>query len=391
MAYPIPTTKQLFDSYLSRLETQLGQDAPINDRAFLRVLSAAMSGLSIGHYKYAADRAQANLALTAVGEDLDRIGLDNSTPRKLAETAVLEATLLATTGTVIPAAREFVSDVNGLRYKTEAEVTAVAGVATLSLRCTESGTDGNMENGETLSISAQIAGAETQATVTDTTTTGAVKETDANYRPRVLFAQRAVTGGGNASDHKIWSEAVAGVKRAFPYTGRPAYAGASYPGDRLVYIECQTSIDSDGIPPAPLLDQVRAAINTDPDTGLSRATLGLTDATLWVEPIIRTPIYVQISDLDVEAAQEAACKSDIEDALELYLRGISPFVDGVDAEQERMDTITNISMSDIVQDVLFSYGANAQTVVFGLVVDVFIPLYFLNAGELAKLGGIAYV
>jgi hypothetical protein len=391
MSYKIPTTQNLFDAYLSRLETQLGQDAPINDRAFLRVLSAAMSGLSIGHYKYAADRAQANLALTAVGEDLDRIGLDNSTPRKLAETAVLEATLLATTGTVIPAAREFVSDVNGLRYKTEAEVTAAAGVATLSLRCTESGTDGNMENGETLSISAQIAAAETQATVTDTTTTGADQETDANYRPRVLFAQRAVTGGGNASDHKIWSEAVAGVKRAFPYAGRPAYAGDSYPGDRLVYIECQTSIDSDGIPPAPLLDQVRDAINTDPDTGLSRAILGLTDATLWVEPIIRTAIYVQISDLDVVAAQEAACKSDIEDALELYLRGISPFVDGVDSEQERMDTITNISMSDIVQDVLFSYGANAQTVVFGLVVGVFIPLYFLNPGELAKLGGITYV
>jgi hypothetical protein len=48
-------------------------------------------------------------------------------------------------------------------------------------------------------------------------------------------------------------------------------------------------------------------------------------------------------------------------------------------------------MSDIVQDVLFSYGANAQTVVFGLVVGVFIPLYFLNPGELAKLGGVTYV
>jgi hypothetical protein len=241
-----------------------------------------------------------------------------------------------------------------------------------------------------LSIVAQITGAETVAEVTDTTTLGVDRESDADYRPRVLFAQRAVTGGGNATDHKIWSEAVAGVRRAFAYAGRPAAEGDSYPGDRTIYIEATTAIDADGIAPGTLLDDVRDAVNTNPDTGESRALLGLTDATLFIESIIRTSIFVEISDLDVEAADEANCKSDISDALDLYFRASVPFVDGVDVVQERSDTITNLTVSEVVQDVLKSYGANAQTITFGLVVGVSIPLYLLNPGEMIKLGGVNY-
>lgn len=266
----------------------------------------------------------------------------------------------------------------------------MASVATLDLRCTEPGTVGNLDNTETLSISAQIPGAETVATVTDTIQLGVNQETDADYRPRVLFAQRAVTGGANATDHKLWAEAVTGVRRAFPYAGRPAAEGTSFPGDRTVYVEATTTIDADGIAPTSLLDDVRDAINADPATGISRSVLGLTDDTLFVESIIRTSIFVAISDLLVSAEKEADLKSDIETATDAYFRAIAPFVDGVDIPQERTDTITNISVSEVVQDVLYSYGATAQTVTFGLVVGVSVPLYLLNPGELTKLGSVTY-
>jgi len=390
MSYNIPTTAQLAAAHLARLESVMGQTAPLNDRAFLRVLALVEAGLDIGHYKFAADAVLQNLALTATGEGLDRIGLDNGTPRKLAETAVLTATLPATTGTVIPQGTEFTSDSSGLRYKTDSAATAVANIATLTLRCTESGTDGNLDNGEELSISSQIAGAQTVATVTATVTLGVDEESDADYRPRVLFSQRAVTGGGNATDHKIWAEAVTGVRRAFPFSGRPASEGTSYPGDRTVYVEAVTTIDADGLAPPSLLADVREAINTDPDTGLSRSLLGLTDATLWVESIIRTSIHVAITGLDVDPATESECKADISTALDLYFRSITPYVDGVDVPQERMDTITSASVSAIVQDVLQSYGATAQTVTFGLIVGISTPLYTLGQGECAKLGSVAY-
>jgi uncharacterized phage protein gp47/JayE len=388
MAYPIPTTDQLYQAHLSRLEGNIGQDAPDNEKSFLKVLAMSEAGQDSGLYKFAADAVLQNLAITATNEGLDVIGDNESTPRKQAVVAVLEAEISATTGITIPAQTEFTSDSSGIRYKTEADVVSVAGVATLSLRCVESGTDGNLDNGEELFISAQISGVDTVATVTDTLTLGVDKETDADYRPRVIFAQRAVTGGANPTDHKIWAEAVTGCRRAFAYSGRPT--GTSYPGDRTIYVEATTTIDADGIAPTSLLDNVRDAINTDQITGESRSVLGLTDATLWVEPIIRTSVFLDINNLTVSAAQESACKADIEDAMDLYLRNIVPYVDGVDIPQERNDSITNVSISEVLQDVLKSYGATAQTVTFGLVVGVAIPLYTALQGELFKLGGITY-
>jgi hypothetical protein len=390
MSYRIQTTQELFDKFLATLETKLGQTSPLNDKAFLRVLAGAEAGQGIGHYKYAADSVKQNLALTATGDGLDRIGNDNSTPRKLAQNAILTATLPATTGTIIPATTDFYADATGLRYRPQADVTAVLNVATLSLRCVESGVSGNLEIGDTLAIGSQIANADTIATVTVIDTLGVDKETDADYRPRVIFSQRAITGGGNATDHKIWSEAVTGVRRAFAYSGRPADEGTSYPGDRTVYVEANTDIDADGIAPPSLLSDVRDAINTDPDTGESRALLGLTDDTLFVESITRQSIFVELRDFLVNADLEAACKAAVSAALELHLRSIVPYVAGVDVEQERTDIITNTSISHAVQDVLIAYGASASSIGFGLALGVFVASYTLNQGELAKLGGVNY-
>ena len=314
MSYTIPTFSQLFADHLSRLESNLNQDSPLNDFAFLRILAAVEAGQDIGLYKYAADAAKQNLALTATNTGLDLIGNNYNTPRKQAQAAIIEADLTATTGTVIPINTVFVANTSGLRYKTTAEVTAAAGTAALTMKCVETGTDGNLDVSDTLLISSQISGAETEATVTGTDTLGVNEETDADYRPRVLFAVRAITGGANATDHKIWAEAVTGVRRAFPFAGRPASEGTSYPGDRTVYVEATTTVDADGIAPSSLLDAVRDAINTDPDTGESRSVLGLTDDTLFVESITRTAMYVKMYSLDVDAAQEAALKSDMEDA-----------------------------------------------------------------------------
>ncbi len=390
MSYSIPTLAELYDNHLSRMEGQLAQEAPAQDKSFLKVLAKTEAAEDIGLYKLAADRARANLALTAIGDDLDNIGNELSTARKAAQAAILTATLPATTGTVIPTSVDFVSDTNGLIYRPTVAATAVAGVATLSLKCSESGSDGTLELSDTLQIGTQIAGAGTVATVTAIMQEGVDKESDADYRPRVLFAERAITGGANATDHKIWAEAVTGVKRVFPYSGRPADAGTSYPGDRSVYVEATTDIDADGLAPASLLTAVRAAINYDPETGASRAPLGLTDATLFLRSISRTVFYVRVTGLDVDADTESKCKAAITAACTLYFANIYPYVDGVDIVQERCDTVTGLTVAQAIQDVLVSFGASAESVGFGVAVGVFLSVYVLGQGELAKLGSVSY-
>lgn len=390
MSYDIPTLQELKAAHLARLESSLGQSAPVNDKAFLRVLANSEAAQDIGLYKYAADRAKQNLALTATGADLDLLGKNENIIRKTATTAEVTATLTAATGTVIPSTIDFIADANGLLYRPTSDVTAVAGVATLTLQCRESGADGQLEVGDTLEIASQIAGANTTATVTAVVTIGVDAESDSDYRSRVLFAQRAITGGANATDHKIWSEVVTGVKRAFPYSGRPADAGTSYPGDRQVYIEATTDVDADGYAPAWLLDDVRDAINYDPDTGASRTPLGITDATLFLRSISRTTIHVEIRDFVVDADKDAACKAAINTALDTYFAYVTPFVDGVDLPQERNDTLTSMTVGQVVQDVLAAYGASSSSVGFGIVVGVFVAIYVLGMGELCKIGTVSY-
>lgn len=387
----IPTTSELFETFLANLESRLNQNSPLNDKAFTRVLSVAMSIIGTMLYKFGIDRINQVFAVTANRAGLIKLGNEYGVPIKPAAATVLTATLPGTDPTVIPATRTFVGNPNGVRYSLDASATTTGGIATLSLTAQDAGVIGNLNNGETLSIDTQVSGAETVATVTATTTTGADAEGTEDYRTRILDVIRAPGGGGNAADYRNWSQEVAGVARAYPYAGDPAGSGS--PPERTIYIESTTTIDPDGIPPQSLLDDVRDNITTDPDTGLSRQPLGLTDDTLFVEAITRTEIFVRITGLTVDASIETAVKAEIDTQLTNYFRSLRPFVDGIDAPIERNDLITDLTASDVVQDVLKANGGSAQSVAFDIVTGGSTPEYQLGQGETAKLaatGGIIY-
>ena len=56
----------------------------------------------------------------------------------------------------------------------------------------------------------------------------------------------------------------------------------------------------------------------------------------------------------------------------------------------RVDTITSISVANIVQGVLTAYGAAAVSIAFGLGVSSFQSSYTVGQGEKTKLAEIAY-
>lgn len=392
MAYIIPTTAELTAQNKANFESNLAQNVPANDKAFLNILSAMEAALAKGNYNYAAERAKQCLAITATGVDLDVIGRNYGVIRKAAESAQFTATLPATTGTVIPITVDFVGDANGVRYSLDVASTSIAGVATLQLTAQVIGSAGNLEAGDTLTIGQTVPGATSQATITAVTNTGANREIDDDYRIRILDILQAIPGGGNASDYRIWAQEVAGVARAYPFAGLPI-GDPSYPGappNRTVYVEATTDIDPDGIAPSSLLDEVRDTITTDPETGLSRQPLGLTDDTLYVESIIRSSFYVTISDLVVDANQLANVQSQILTSLTQYFRSVRPFVDGVDSPLNRNDTLTDPSVSEVIQDVVSSAGGSVSSVAFDTTPGGSISRYQLAQNELAKLGGITY-
>ena len=392
MSFQIPTTQESFDQLLANIEARINQTSPLLARAFNRVISAALSLVVTGLYKFGAERAKQTLALTATGDDLDNIGADRGIIKKKALAAVVTADVTGTNGVNIPSTISWVAASNGLRYFAAADVVIAGGIATLSLTCEQTGVVGNLNNGETLAISAQIAGATTIATVTATTTTGADEEEQETYRSRILTAQRATTGGGNAADYRIWSEETVGVRRAYPYAGQPFDSGnTSSPPERTIYVEAQTTIDPDGIAPPALLDDVRASITTDPETGFERQPLGLTDDTLFVESIARLSVFVGVQGLLVDPTKEIPAKQDIEDALDLYFASVLMFVSGLDFEGDRNDTLSIASIGGVVDDALRATGGSITSVLFGFDALLLETRYQLRPGELVKTGVITYV
>lgn len=400
MSLVIPSVKEKFNQYLAFFENRLNQNSPLADKAFLRVLSAVLAMHHIELFKFSAERALQNLALTATGEDLDVLGKEYGIIRTAATNAVITAKVIADTGTIIPATQTLIGDANGMRYFMQGSITAVAGIAEIILIAEDPGTSGNLVDDDLLTMTSPISGSSSTATVavitgetSSTLTTGAEVETDEDYRIRVLDEIRRIGGGGNAADNRKWSQEVAGVKRAYPYSGKPFGSGGThYPGDRTVYVEADTDIDPNGVPPSGLLDQVRASITIDPVTGESRQPLGLTDETLYVEPITPITLYLQIHEFHTDGNDTTDMEAAILSAMEAFVKTIRPWISGLDPDGERNDSVTQVMLSDVIQDALVPFNSTVEHVLFGLTDGSYLEeFYLLNPGEIMILGGIDYV
>jgi uncharacterized phage protein gp47/JayE len=243
MALNIPTTADIAEQNLTKFESEISQTAPLNEKAFLRVLAAAEAMQTTSLYKYVADQMLQNLAVTATGQNLTTLGANYGVTRKPGESAVLTATLPATTGTTIPVTTPFVGDSNGVTYYPQSQVVAANNVATLTLVSIEIGVAGNLNVDETITMSTQIAGAENIATVTAIVNEGLDVETDEAYRIRVLDEIRTVGGGGNVVDYRRWAQETPGVIRAYPYAGRPDVVQGS-PADQELTPEISATVDA---------------------------------------------------------------------------------------------------------------------------------------------------
>jgi len=226
-----------------------------------------------------------------------------------------------------------------------------------------------------------------------------INSTTTDFTDAEFAVGHAVNVQGSASNDGIYAiNSVAANKMTLAATIANEGAGPtvvcdneSLPGDRTVFVEAVSSIDPDGIAPPALLASVRDNINTNPDTGRTRPPLGETDETLFVESIERTTFYFEVRDLVVDPAIQTQVESDIETALDEYAREMRPFITGLDFESDKNNTITDLTVSSVVQDIIEPVGGSAGTVGFGLVVGIFIPSYVLKQGEMAKSGGVIFV
>ena len=102
MPFPVKTIQELTAKNLANFESKLAKESPLNDEAFLQALAANQGLSEVSLYKFGNERATQSLAATATLEGLKDIGLPREVIYKEAESAILNISLPAADGTVIP-------------------------------------------------------------------------------------------------------------------------------------------------------------------------------------------------------------------------------------------------------------------------------------------------
>lgn len=394
MALTIPSVQSLIDTFVSTFESKIGQTVPSLERSFISVLGRALAFSDTGLYKYAANRILQSLAITATGDNLSLIGSNYGVTRIAGTAARINVIQAASVGSTLPQTTAFVSDNSGVRYYPATDITWDAVTETFTVVAETIGTTGNAVAGDTFTLVSPVSGVVNTATYVSTDTAGQDREADSAYRRRILDEIRTVGGAGNGVDYRRWGEESANVARIYPYSGKPVDGseGVSEPGDRTVYVQATTAYSADRTADSTLLAAVRALITTDPDTELERIPLGMPDTTLYVKSIAEQEIWVTVTGLEATGSTALVdIKTDLEDALEAYLLTLAPFVTGVDVEVDRNDTITDLTLAKIAQQIFDDLGAKATGISFALTDGGSSEgSYTVSQGYLTALGGVDY-
>jgi uncharacterized phage protein gp47/JayE len=397
MALSTPTTESLADNLIAQLEASLSQTIPLFPKAFTRVLAKACAGVVSVLYRYAGrsyldqyiryasfeETTVLGVTLRPLVEIARQIGCSDSIDAVQAE-HVVDITVLTQVGS-LAAQTQLLRRETGVVYLTVAAVPLIASTvqATVIASSDESGGDGggsigNLEPGDELQLVNAPATVDSIATVDSTSVEGVDAETEDAYRQRVLDYSQAQPQGGAYADYRVWGSTVPGVANIYPYTGDP--------GVMDVYVEATEAYEPDGIPDAPLLALVDAAIQLD-DAGL--ASNRPANAAVQTLAITRTEVDVVVNGLTVPTgADEAAIQQLIEDGVDDYLRSREPFIVGLSV-LPRQDVVTQGAIAGAAVEIASAEGATVATVEVS-VGGVDFTVRVLADGEKLKLGTITF-
>jgi uncharacterized phage protein gp47/JayE len=218
MALIIPTLKTIIDRMDADAEGRLPGAQPRLRRSLLGAIIRAVAGSVFGLYQLIAKTPETVMPDTATGDILDRwADIYLTVQRKPATAAAGTIGFTGTDGTNIPASTT-VQRVDGVEYTTDALVTIAAGVASAAITASAAGADANTAAAVTLTLTAPIAGVNSNAVVDGSGITGgADTESDDLLRTRVLDRIQNPPQGGAAHDYIAWAKDNAGVTRAWSY------------------------------------------------------------------------------------------------------------------------------------------------------------------------------
>ena len=215
MPYARPTLTQLRQQALQDvLDGGISNVSAVLRFSVITVITYALAGLAWLHYGYLDWIAKQAVPWTATDEYLAAWGALKGIYLKDATAASGGVTFTVTGDNIIPAGTTIILG-GALSAITTADSITANGQTVAQAECSSTGTAGNIAAGSLATLSSPVKGVQTTGSVSTAFTGGADIETQDEFRSRVLDAYQNPGGYGTAADYKEWSEAVAGVTRAW--------------------------------------------------------------------------------------------------------------------------------------------------------------------------------
>lgn len=396
MAYENKTVDEVYNLMLTSLQDKFNSKLRLLPKSFIVVLAKVLSAVYIIPFKLCGWFLLQIFPDTASYEDVNVLGHVINPLMKLGDQfgvqrpmegdywqGIINVKRIGDRKTVVTGT-QLKSDVTGFIYCVTESVELTEEETQVAVYCTESGIDGNLSVGDTLSFVNPVDFAEKNAEVVETTIKGTDDETEESYRRRVVNRYSTQPQGGALADYRIWAYDVPGVLQSYPYNDENS------PGGVLIYVAGTTDLYPTRIPDSALLIAVGKACTYDPDTGIANrkpitAVLDPAGNETYpnIKPVTVTKFNVYVTDL--RGATVADFGEAIKVELENYFYNKEPYIRGLSNDNKRTDLILKNSLIAIADSIALSMKATFDTVAVNINGPI-IAEYTLGRGELAALG-----
>lgn len=285
-----PTVQTIIDRITADMNARLPGTEPRLRRAVLNVMAKVFAGAVHLLYGFISFIANQIIIDTAQKDWLVRHASLWGITRIAATFATGTVDFTGTNGNTIPEGTILLR-ADGAEFTTDALGTIAGGTASVAVTAAVAGLDGNTDPATTLTLSGQLTGIDSIATIDASgLTNGTDEETDTNFRSRVLARIQEPPHGGASFDYVAWAKEVAGVTRAWV---SPLELGLSAVTVRFVrdgdtgsiipdaaevaavqtYIDNLRPVTADVTVVAPVAVTMNFTISVTPDTAAIRAAI----------------------------------------------------------------------------------------------------------------------